>query len=85
MHTKHSSPRYLVTIINNNRNLLKSRVQKDLTDALLVSHAESGMPAVYRNKDKQLALMQKAYQYFSDLGGVWTAALAKVSMFPACV
>lgn len=72
--------RYLTTVVDGKTNPLKSQIRARLTDALLVRRAENGTPAIYREKDDQLIRLEEVYKYYSDLGGAWTAASAKVSM-----
>ncbi len=71
--------RYTVVVLNGKKNPLIEAVAKDVSNALLKTRASGGNLAEYRDKYEAEAMLQMVFEKYSKIGGVWTAAAAKVS------
>jgi hypothetical protein len=65
--------RYLAAVIGGTRSPNWKGIIADIANALLVSRAENGTPAVYRNRDEQVQLMDAMYNKW-DQKGAWAVA-----------
>ena len=74
-----TSRRYLIVIINGTKNPHRSAVAKDITDAILKTHATDGKPATYWNKGEQESRLEAAYEKWLKHGKVWSVAASNVS------
>ncbi len=71
--------RYTVVILNGKKNPYLTSVARDISSALLKSRGSHGVLAEYRNRTEAEAMLQTVYEKYLRIGGVWTAAAAKVS------
>ena len=74
-----TSRRYLIVIINGTKNPHRSAVAKDITDAILKTHATDGKPAAYWSKGEQECQLEAAYEKWLKHGKVWSVAASNVS------
>jgi len=74
----HQINRYLVVIMNGNKNPYKSMVAKDITESIIKEKSGKDTHAVYWEKDEQAARLSAAFQRWSEKD-VWSAAAPKVS------
>lgn len=71
-------------IIGGAKNPHRAVVAKDITDAILKTHANKGVSATYWKKEDQAHRLTEAYGGIRE-GGVWSAAASKVRiMFNRC-
>ncbi|PSR71595.1 hypothetical protein PHLCEN_2v12525 [Hermanssonia centrifuga] len=74
----HCIARYTVVVLNGKKNPYLTSVARDISSALLKSRGSHGVLAEYRNRDEAETMLQAVYEKYSRIGGVWTAAAAKV-------
>ncbi|OBZ69969.1 hypothetical protein A0H81_10476 [Grifola frondosa] len=74
----HLLARYLATIINGSKNLLRGAVAKDVIDAILKTRASGDQHAEYWDKQEQEERLQAMFEKWTVKESVWTAAASKV-------
>ncbi len=68
-----------MVVLGGKKNPYLTSVARDISSALLKSRGSHGVLAEYRNRNEAEAMLQGVYEKYSKIGGVWTAAAAKVS------
>lgn len=71
--------RYLAVVTDGTRNPYRSQVAKDIRDAILKKPADKEGPAKYWTKEVQASRLTEAYNKWSKVGTVWSAAAPKVN------
>lgn len=61
------------------KNPFRSEVAHDITDGILKTRAKKGVSATYWNKEDQEKRLTEAYEKWLRKGGVWSAAVVRVS------
>jgi hypothetical protein len=74
--------RYLTVVLGGTNNPHRGAVAKDIVDAVLSSRATADSPATYRAQPEQERRLQAAFDKWSKVSGVWSAAASKVCSSP---